>query len=239
MYCMPATRSSVALVIALGAAWLYATLALCVATFTATTAIVNLLLILASFFVLLYSPGLPRYAAIEEADGCGPLRQLLAHAPPPLLLEIWAVAVCVSYVCSTVAVSADGRFYFAFMLLALAAVVVIGVPALGGQRVIVAVFTSTAWWFAFCFYELQQYGCTFLAVVAGPPLGLLMCAIARLIVTTMDAVRRRCGRRASWVVPPLLLFLAFAPVFKWLRPASPAKKEARCRLSAHALVGRL
>ena len=136
------------LVAALSASWFYATLALCVATYTVTAALVSMLVMVASVYVALYAPRpgeLPQYAALEDA-----VSRLLVLAPPRRLVELWVLGPSVGFVVALVAVSADGRFHASFAMLVLATVLVIGIPALGGEGVMTAIFTATAWWFALC-----------------------------------------------------------------------------------------
>ena len=202
--------------VAVGAAWFYATLALCVATYTATAALGSLLVATASWYVILHAPRpgeLPQYAPLEEAAA-----RVLALAPPRRLIELWSMGPTVGFVVALVAVSADGRFHMSFALLVLAAAIVLPVSALGGEGVVVAGFCTTTWWMAFNFYQIDQYGVALIAVAIGPPLGLIVCGIGRGIAAATRAAQRVVGRSAL-VLPPLLLFLALAPVYKWLHPA--------------------
>ena len=220
--------------VGVSAAWFYATLALCVATYTATAALVSLLVAMCSFCVILCAPGseLPQYAPLEGAAS-----RVLALAPARRLVELWSLGPTVGFVVALVAVSADGRFHTAFALLVLAAVVVLTVPALGGEGVIVAAFTTTTWWMAFCFYQIEQTGVSLIAVGVGPPLGLLVCAAARLIAAATRGARR-CVGRGALLLPPLLLLLALAPVYRSLRPVekSAAPKVAERAPDAKSFV---
>ena len=206
--------AGVLVAVAVGVAWFYATLALCVATYTATAALVSLLVATCSFCVILCAPGseLPQYMPVEGAAS-----RVLALAPARRLVELWSLGPTVGFVVGIVAVSADGRFHTAFALLALGAAVVLTVPALGGEGVIVAAFTTTTWWMAFSFYQIDQTGVSLIAVGIGPPLGLLACGAARLVAAATRGARR-CVGRGALLVPPLLLLLALAPIYRSLRP---------------------
>lgn len=230
----PVSFVQVLVAAALSAVWFYATLELCVATYTATAALVSLLVATSSFCVILCAPGseLPQYAPLE-----GTASRVLALAPARRLVELWSLGPTAGFVVALVAVSADGRFHTAFVLLVLATAVILTVPALGGEAVMVAAFTTTTWWMGFCFYRLEQYGVALIAVFVGPQLGLIMCGAARLIAAATRAARRGVGRCAL-ALPPLLLLLALAPVYKWLRPVekSAAPKVAEKAPDAKSFV---
>ena len=230
----PVSFARVLVAVGVSAAWFYATLALCVATYTATAALVSLLVAMCSFCVILCAPGseLPQYAPLEGAAS-----RVLALAPARRLVELWSLGPTVGFVVGLVAVSADGRFHTAFALLVLAAAVILTVPALGGEGVIIAAFTTTTWWMAFCFYQIEQTGVSLIAVGIGPPLGLLVCGAGRLIAAATRAARR-CVGRGALVVPPLLLLLALAPVYRSLRPVekSAAPKVAERAPDAKSFI---
>ena len=219
----PLTPAAVALAVVVSTAWFYATTVLCVAAYPGTAALLSTAAVLPSYCLIIH-------ASIGEYQ---PIQEPRLLEPPRRLIEVGVVAPSVGFVVSTIAVSANGNFIAAFAMLALAAVLMLVVPAHGGDAVTVAVFTTCAWWFAFCFHGAQQYGCTLIAFLAGPPLGLTMCGIARLIVSTMAAVRR-LSRRGALAVPPLLMLLVGLPVYKWLAPEKPAKKKAVVETSPEA-----